>query len=163
MKETDAKNLCLSVADESEEAETAHRFAALHAARRGWRAAILAAWTPPPAGGEWVSIGEQMEEEERARAEGVLAHAGAAAAAACDEAGEAPALFLRRGPLEEAFLAVLGQEPVATVILAASSSGGGPLITAALSGGAGMELGAPLIILPSGLLGCSNEELARFA
>ena len=161
-EEQEHRRLYLSVVDESPEGEVARRYVSLHARRSGRGVALLGNIAPPPTSGEWVSIGREMEEEEHARAEQLLARA---AAEVQSLTGEAPERFLRPGFMREALFSLLEEESrIAALVLAAGRGPGspGPLV-AGFSGKDLARLTVPLIIVPEALMECSEEEIARFS
>ncbi|MDA7982449.1 MAG: universal stress protein [Alphaproteobacteria bacterium] len=156
------RQIYLSVVDESPEGSLARRYAALHA-KRGERAvALLASIDTSLAAGDWVSIGQEMEDEERARIEHLLKRAAAEVQALT---GEAPEQFIRPGTPRDALFALLEEEPrIAALVLAAGggTAGPGPLVSS-LSGKDLARLPVPLVIVPAVLESCSDEDLARFS
>ena len=83
----------LVVMDETEEAQTALRYAARRAARTGGAVELLALIAPQEFV-QWGAVQEAMEEEARLRAEAMLVQA---QDAIVEEAGIRPAVTVRQG------------------------------------------------------------------
>ncbi|MGQ0558398.1 MAG: universal stress protein [Sphingosinicella sp.] len=147
----------LVVLDETEEAQTAWRFAARRAARTGGGVDILAT-VPQQAVVEWGGVQAAMEEEARLRAEAMLVQA---SGAIVEEAGIKPSITVRQGDPVKAVSEMLKErDDIAALVLAAARDGGpGPLVSH-FSGTVAGTLPCPLIIVPEGL---DEEAINRVA
>ena len=137
----------LTVIDDTPEAESALRFAARRAVRTGGAVEILALLPQQ----EFIAFGgvqATMEEEERRRAEAIVARA---AGTLLEESGLRPAITVREGDGPKAIRDAIAENPgiVALVLGAAASGAPGALVThfAAEAG----SLPVPLMIVPGAL------------
>lgn len=138
----------LVILDETEEADSALRFAARRAARTGGQVHILAI-VPRQ---EFVAFGgvqATIEEEARSRAE-VLATA--AAGHLASESGVMPVIAVQQGDAIKVVGDYLAEHPEVSALVLGSAAGGvpGPLVAHFSSAGIG-ALPCPLYIVPGGL------------
>ena len=147
----------LVVMDDTEEAQSALRFAARRAARTGGGVDILAL-IPQPEFVQWSGVQAAMEEEARLRAEAMLVQA---SGAIMEEAGIKPSITVREGDPVKALTELLKErDDIAALVLGAAAEGGpGPLVTH-FAGAVAGSLPCPLIIVP-GVLG--EEQLERLS
>ena len=145
----------LVVMDETEESQTALRFAARRAARTGGGVEILAV-IPPQEFVQWGGVQAAMEEEARLRAEAMLVQA---SDAIVEEAGIKPSVTVRQGDPVKALTDLLKErDDISALVLAAAREGGpGPLISH-FAGSVAGSLPCPLIIVPGGL---GDEAIGR--
>lgn len=146
----------LVVMDETEEAQTALRYAARRAARTGGGVEILAL-IPQQEFVQWGAVQEAMEEEARLRAEAMLVQA---TGAIVEEAGIKPSITVKQGePIKAVSELLKEREDIAALVLGAAAEGApGPLVSH-FAGTAG-SLPCPLIVVPAGL---DDEALARLS
>ena len=145
----------LVVMDETEEAQTALRYAARRAARTGGAVELLALIEPQEFV-QWGAVQEAMEEEARLRAEALLVQA---KDAIVEEAGIRPNVTVRQGDRIKVVSEFLAErEDIGALVLAAAAEGGpGPLISH-FAGAAAGTLPCLLIIVPASL---DEEALER--
>jgi nucleotide-binding universal stress UspA family protein len=145
----------LAVVDETEEAETAVRFAARRAAKTGGALEILAIVEPQ----EFVAFGSiqaTIEAEAEERAEEVARRA---LDMLGDERGVIPRIVVKHGEPIAAIQAVLDENPeIAALVLGAARNGApGPLVSH-FSGPGMASLRCPLMVIPGAM---TREELDR--
>ncbi len=145
----------LVVMDDTEEAQSALRFAARRAARTGGGVEILAL-IPQPEFVQWGGVQAAMEEEARLRAEAMLVQA---SGAIVEEAGIKPSITVRQGDPVKALSELLKErDDISALVLGAAAEGGpGPLVSH-FAGSVAGNLPCPLIIVPGSL---SDEQLTR--
>ena len=145
----------LVVMDDTEEAQSALRFAARRAARTGGGVEILAL-IPQQEFVQWGGVQAAIEEEARLRAEAMVLQA---SGAVIEEAGVRPSILVREGdPVKVISQLIRENEDVAALVLGAAADGGpGPLVSH-FAGSVAGSLPCPLIIVPGGL---STEALDR--
>lgn len=146
----------LVVMDETEEAQTALRYAARRAARTGGAVELLALIEPQEFV-QWGAVQDAMEEEARLRAEAMLVQA---ADAIMEEAGIKPGVTVRQGDRIKVVSELLGErDDIGALVLAAAADGGpGPLISH-FAGPAAGSLPCLLIIVPAALDGEALDRL----
>ena len=147
----------LVVMDETEEAQSALRFAARRAARTGGGVDIIAL-IPQQEFVQWGAVQEAMEEEARLRAEAMLVQA---TGEIMEEAGIKPAITVKQGdPIKAVSELLAERDDIAALVLGAKAEGGpGPLVSH-FAGAAAGGLPCPLIVIPGGL---GEEDLAQFS
>ncbi|GAA4820936.1 universal stress protein [Sphingosinicella ginsenosidimutans] len=144
----------LVVMDETEEAQTALRYAARRAALSGGGVEMLG-FIAPQEFVQWGAVQEAMEEEARLRAEAMLVQA---AGAVAEDAGITPSITVRTGDPVKAIADFLKErDDIAALVLAAAEGAPGPLVSH-FAGAAAGSLPCPLIIVPAGL---DDEALGR--
>jgi len=146
----------LVVMDETEEAQTALRYAARRAARTGGAVELLALIAPQEFV-QWGAVQEAMEEEARLRAEAMLVQA---SDAIVEEAGIRPAVTVRQGESIKVVSELLAErDDIGALVLAAAAEGApGPLISH-FAGAAAASLPCLLIIVPAALDEAALERL----
>jgi nucleotide-binding universal stress UspA family protein len=148
MEGTTKPRVFLVVVDESEELQAALHYAARRAAHTGGRLALLYAIEPSELQ-HWVAIENLAREERREEAEQLLQRL-------CEEiapiAGAMPIVYIREGRRRDELLALIAEESISILVLAAGTGpeGPGPLITY-LTGQAAARLRIPITIVPGGL------------
>jgi nucleotide-binding universal stress UspA family protein len=148
MEETTKPRVFLVVVDESEELQAALHYAARRAAHTGGRIALLYVIEPSELQ-HWVAIENLAREERREEAEQLLQRL-------CEEiapiAGTMPIVYIREGRRRDELLALIAEESISILVLAAGTGpeGPGPLITY-LTGQAAARLRIPITIVPGGL------------
>ena len=147
----------LVVMDESEEAQSALRYAARRAAANGASVEMLAV-IPPQEFVEWGGVQAAMEEEARLRAEAMVLQA---SGAIVEEAGITPSITVRQGDPVRAVTELLRErDDIAALVLAAARDGGpGPLVSH-FAGSVAGTLPCPLIIVPAGLGETAGDPVA---
>lgn len=147
----------LVVIDETEEAETALRFAARRAVKTGGGVEILAL-VPAAEFVPWGGVQATIEEEARQHAEALVA---AAAGTLIAESGLKPIITVRQGDAKKVIRDVIsGNSEIAALVLAAAPNGApGPLVSHFTGADAG-TLSIPLMIVPGGL---SAEAIDRLS
>lgn len=144
----------LVVIDETREARTALRYAAVRAIKLGRTVEILAP-IPKQEFVNWTAVEATFEEEARLRAEAAVAQA---AGELVETTGVTPKITVERGDPARLVREILaGNRNVAGLMLGAAAGGNpGPLVThfAANAG----DLPCPVIIVPGGL---SFEDLEK--
>lgn len=155
---SDRTLLCIS--DDSPECRDGVYFGALRAARTQAKLAILRVIEPMDPG-LWSSMGEAMRDRMRLEALDDLQKLSDIAWTA---SAATPELIVREGGLESQIRAYIDETPsVKTLLLAASTSRGGPgpLVGAALRGSLGFgKRAVAIMIVPAGL---SDDELNDLA
>ena len=146
----------LVIIDETEEAQTALRFAAQRAERTGGSVHIVAL-VPRQQFVAFGGVQATIEEEARARAEVLVT---AAAGSMVSSAGRQATISVRQGEGTAVIRDYLAEHPeVSALVLGAAADGGpGPLVShfAAVAGG----LPCPLYVIPGSM---SDEDLARLS
>jgi nucleotide-binding universal stress UspA family protein len=148
MEEPTKPRVFLVVVDESEELQAALHYAARRAAHTGGRIALLYVIEPSELQ-HWVAIENLAREERREEAEQLLQRL-------CEEiapiAGTMPIVYIREGRRRDELLALIAEESISILVLAAGTGpeGPGPLITY-LTGQAAARLRIPITIVPGGL------------
>ncbi len=149
MEGTTNPRVFLVVVDESEELQTALRYAARRAAHTGGRIALLYVIEPSELQ-HWISIEKLAREEQREEAEQLLQRL-------CEEiapvAGTMPIVFIREGRRRDELLALIAEEPSISILVLAAGTGPegpGPLITYLIDKPAA-RLRIPITIVPGGL------------
>jgi nucleotide-binding universal stress UspA family protein len=138
----------LVVADESEEMRNALRFACRRAQHSGGRVALLAVIEPADLG-NWLGVGQVIEDDERRDAEARL-HRFA------DEAyrmtGKMPTLHLREGDRREELVKLLQEESGISLLVLGTARGNspGPIVTYLISN-LGRYVRIPLTLVPGEL------------
>ncbi len=147
----------LAIVDETEEAETAVRFAARRASKTGGALEILAVVEQQ----EFVAFGSIQATIEAEAAERAQAVAKRALDMLGDERGVIPRIVVKHGEPVAAIQAVLDENPdIAALVLGAAKSGApGPLVSH-FSGQAMASLRCPLMVIPGAL---TREELDRLS
>jgi len=147
----------LVVVDQTPEARVAARFAARRAAKTGSSVELVAVM-PPPEFSAFGGVQATMEEEERLRAEAMLA---AVAGEAEEESGLRPTQAVLQGEPAPAVRALLANRPdVAALVLGAAGEGHpGPLIAEFTGTDAG-RLPCPVTVVPGGLDAEAIERLS---
>ncbi len=147
----------LVVIDETDESESALRFAARRAAKTGGIVQILAV-VPQSEFVQWGGVQATIEEEARTRAEALVT---SAAGTLLEEAGIRPSITVRTGDPARLVRAMLNENPdVAALVLGIAASGGpGPLITY-FTGAEAANLPCPLMLIPGSL---DREALDRLS
>jgi nucleotide-binding universal stress UspA family protein len=150
----------LVVVDDSPEFEAALRYAARRARSTGGRVALLRV-IPGGSDEHWAGVREEIQRQQRAEAEALLARLG-------DEAAErsgSPSIFLiEEGDPQTAIRKVVGEDPEIKILVLASASGSrgpGPLVSALMKQGgtfSGRKL--PVTLVPGELTDAEIEDLA---
>ncbi|MET0249969.1 MAG: universal stress protein [Sphingobium sp.] len=138
----------LVVVDESQEAETALRFAARRAAKTGGAVRILAL-IPPSEFVQWGGVQATMEDEAVQRAEALVT---SAAGTLTEESGIRPSILVKQGDPIAVVRDMLDEmDDVAALVLGAAAIGHpGPLVSHFAGADAG-RLPCPVMIIPGGL------------
>ncbi|MEO7654256.1 MAG: universal stress protein [Sphingomicrobium sp.] len=147
----------LVVVDDSAEARVALRFAARRAAKTNGRLEVLGIVEPQ----DFVQFGgvqAAIEEEQRARIEGVVS---SAIGEILDEAGVEANVVLQQGEASKTLHDYLvGRDDVSALVLGAAPSGSpGPLVTSFCGNDAG-KLPVPVMLIPGSL---SDERLEQLS
>ncbi len=147
----------LVIIDETEEAETALRFAARRAAKTGGAVEVLVI-IPPEDFIAWGGVQAAMEEEALDHAEEVVARG---LDMLGEEAVRAPEIKVRKGAPATVIRDAIADNPeIGALVLGAAKSGNpGPLVAQFTGVDAG-TLSCPIMIVPGGL---SREELDRLS
>ncbi len=147
----------LVVVDESPESEIALRFAARRAVKTGGGVEILALMPPQ----EFIAFGgvqATIEEEERQRAEGLVARA---AGALVTESGLKPRITVREGDAPKVVREVIaGDAEIAALVLGAAASGAPGALVSHFTGADAGALPVPVIIVPGSL---TPEQIDRLS
>lgn len=150
----------LVVVDDSPEFEAALRYASRRARSTGGRVAMLRI-IPGGSDEHWSGVREEIQRQQRAEAEALLARLGEDAAA---RSGATPLFLIEEGDPQSAIRKVCGDDSeIKILVLAAGggSRGPGPLVSAVLKQGAafgGRKL--PVTIVPGELSDAEIEDLA---
>ena len=145
----------LTVIDDTPEALSALRFAARRAVKTGGGVEILALLPPQ----EFIAFGgvqATIEEEQRQRAEGLVARA---AGTILEESGVRPSLTVREGDGPKVIRQMIADNPrIAALVLGAAPGAPGALVShfAAEAG----TLPVPLMIVPGGLDAAAIDRLS---
>jgi nucleotide-binding universal stress UspA family protein len=147
----------LVVIDETEESETALRFAARRAAKTGGAVEILVL-VPKQDFVAWGGVQATIESEAMENAEALVMRATTMLGA---DLGEQPEVKVRQGDAIAVIHAALADNPnIAALVLGAATSGSpGPLVSHFAGADSG-SLPCPLMIVPGGL---SREALDRLS
>lgn len=157
MGEDSAKRTYLVVVDDSEEARVALRFAARRAAKTSGRLEVLGLVEPQ----DFVQFGgvqAAIEEEQRARIEGVVS---SAIGEILDESGVEANIVLQSGEPARALRDYIGErEDVSALVLGAAPSGNpGPLVSSFCGNDSG-KLPVPVMLIPGSLSDDRLEHLS---
>lgn len=150
----------LVVVDDSPEFEAALRYASRRARSTGGRVALLKV-IPGGSDEHWSGVREEIEREQRAEAEALLARLGEEAT---ERSGSAPVFLIEAGEPQGAIKKVVNDDPEIKILVLAAGSGArgpGPLVSAVLKQGAafgGRKL--PVTIVPGELTEKDIEDLA---
>ncbi|PZO89265.1 MAG: universal stress protein [Sphingomonas sanxanigenens] len=147
----------LVVIDETDESESALRFAARRAAKTGGGVQILAVVAQSEFV-QWGGVQATMEEEARTHAEALVT---SAAGTLVEEAGVRPSITVRTGdPVKLVREALAANPNVAALVLGVAANGGpGPLV-AHFTGAEAANLPCPLMLIPGSL---TREALDRLS
>lgn len=149
----------LVVVDDSPEFDAALRYAARRARSTGGRVALLR--VIPDGGDEhWSGVREEIEREQRAEAEELMARVGQEAQ---ERSGQAPEFLIEQGSAPDAIRKVVADDAeIKILVLAAalSARGPGPLVAAALKPGGFGGRKLPVTIVPGELTEADIEDLA---
>lgn len=147
----------LVIIDETEEAETALRFAARRAAKTGGGLEVLVL-IPPQEFVAWGGVQATIESEAREHAEEVVRHAIETLA---QESRMAPVITVRKGDAVAAIRETLAENlEIGALVLGAAKSGNpGPLVNHFTGTDSG-ALPCPVMIVPGSL---TNEALDRLS
>ncbi len=138
----------LVVVDETQEAETALRFAARRAAKTGGTVRILAL-IPPSEFVQWGGVQATIEDEARQRAEALVS---GAAGTLMDESGIRPSITVRQGEPVTVVRAMLEEtDNVAALVLGAASSGPPGALVSHFAGTDAGRMPCPIMIIPGAL------------
>ena len=147
----------LVVVDESEEAETALRFAARRAAKTAGSIRILAL-VPPAEFVQWGGVQATMEDEARQRAEALVT---SAAGTLTEESGIRPSITVRQGDAVAVVRETLDEmTDVAALVLGAAASGHPGALVSHFAGADAGKLPCPIMVIPGGL---SAEAIDRLS
>ena len=152
------QRIFLIVVDETEEMRVALRYAALRARHTGGRVAFLYAIEPSELT-QWMAVETIEREENRAKAEALLAKLSAEVQ---EISGTQPVIYIREGRRRDELLALIAEEPSISVLVLAAGSGPdgpGPLITSLL-GKMAAGVRVPITIVPGRL---DEAQLAALA
>ncbi|AQR60454.1 universal stress protein UspA [Brevundimonas sp. LM2] len=150
----------LVVVDDSPEFEAALRYAARRARSTGGRVALLRI-LPDGSDEQWAGVRDEIQRQQRAEAEILLARLGEEAQ---QRSGSAPIFLIEEGEPQAAIRKVCGEDAEIKILVLASASGSrgpGPLVSAVLKQGAafgGRKL--PVTIVPGELTDAEIEDLA---
>lgn len=154
--ERDLPRTFLVLVDDSEEMQTALRFACRRAQATNGRVVLMRVIEPPDFQ-HFRFIGAKMEREARADAERRLQRLAAEVQKTC---GQTPMLLVREGRAADQIVETIKEEPdISVLVLAArkGKDGPGPLISG-LSGTFGARLRVPVMVVPANL---TDEEMDR--
>ena len=138
----------LVVADDSEEMKNALRFACRRAQHSGGRVALLAVIEPADLG-NWLGVGQVIEDDQRRDAEAMLHRM-------ADETykmtGKMPVLHLREGDRREELVKLLQEETGVSLLVLGTAKGNapGPIVTHLMSN-LGKNVRVPLTLVPGEL------------
>lgn len=138
----------LVVVDETQEAETALRFAARRAAKTGGSVRILAL-IPPSEFVQWGGVQATMEDEAIQRAEALVT---SAAGTLTEESGIRPSITVRQGDAVAVVRAMLEEtDDVAALVLGAAAIGPPGALVSHFAGVDAGRAPCPIMIIPGGL------------
>lgn len=150
----------LVIADDSPEAETALKFAALRAKNTGASVTILSVVSPTTFE-HWAGVREEVAREAKSTAEHVVGHF---TSLAQNMADITPDAIYREGDFKSELAATIADDPdIKILILAANpdrKKGPGPLIAALTKDGLFTDHALPVVVVP-GLI--TEEELHAIA
>lgn len=147
----------LVVIDETDESESALRFAARRAAKTGGGVQILAVVAQSEFV-QWGGVQATMEEEARAHAEALVT---SAAGTLVEEAGVRPSITVRTGdPVKLVREALAANPNVAALVLGVAANGGPGSLVAHFTGAEAANLPCPLMLIPGSL---TREALDRLS
>lgn len=149
----------LVVVDDSPEFDAALRYAARRARSTGGRVVLLRV-LPDSSDEHWSGVREEIQRQQRAEAETLLARLGEEAN---ERSGAQPVFLIETGEPLDAIRKVVGEDPEIKILVMAFAGGGraGPLVSAFLKQGAaftGRKL--PVTIVPGELTDKEIEDLA---
>jgi nucleotide-binding universal stress UspA family protein len=150
----------LVVVDDSPEFEAALRYACRRARSTGGRVALLRV-IPRGSDEHWSGVREEIQRQQRAEAEALLARLGDEAT---ERSGAAPLFLIEEGDAQGAIKKVVGEDAEIKILVLAAGAGArgpGPLVAAVLKQGAafgGRML--PVTIVPGELTEKDIEDLA---
>lgn len=156
--ETGHRPKFLAVVDDSPECAKAVRFAARRCARLGASIVLLGVVTPP-ADETWLGVGEVMQAEAEAKAEGLIE---SAADSVRSLAGLEPEKVVRTGSKADEMVKLIeADEDISLLVLAAGTGGSGPgPLVGALAGKSAGTFPIPVAIVPGHL---ADEEIDALA
>ncbi len=138
----------LVVVDETQEAETALRFAARRAAKTGGAVRILAL-IPPSEFVQWGGVQATIEDEAIQRAEALVT---SAAGTLTEESGIRPSITVRQGDAVTVVRAMLEEtDDVAALVLGAAAIGPPGALVSHFAGADAGRMPCPIMVIPGGL------------
>jgi len=143
------ERIFLVVVDESEEMQTALRYASRRARKTNGRVALLYVIEPAEFQ-HWLGVERVMQDEARQQAEQTLQ---ALAAKVQTESGSLPILHVREGRRRDELLALIEEEPSISLLvlgMATGREGPGPLVTYLVSQMGG-QMRVPVTLVPGQL------------
>lgn len=142
------ERIFLVIADDTEEMKNALRFACRRAQHSGGRVALLAVIEPSDLG-NWLGVGQVIEDDERRDAETRLHHL---ADQAYRMTGKMPTLHLREGDRCEELVKLLQEETGISLLVLGTAKGSspGPIVTYLMSH-LGKNVRIPLTLVPGEL------------
>lgn len=149
----------LVVVDDTPEFEAALRYAARRARSTGGRVALLRVLSTST-DEHWTGVREEIEREQRAEAEALLARIGEETA---ERSGAAPLFLIEQGEPQDAIRRAVNDDPEIKILVLATASGSrgpGPLVSAVLKHGVGAGRKLPVTIVPGEL---TESEIADLA
>ncbi|WP_159713331.1 universal stress protein [Geminicoccus flavidas] len=138
----------LVVADETEEMSNALRFAGRRAQHSGGRVALLAVVEPADLG-NWLGVGQVIEDDQRRDAEALLHRM---AEEAYRMTGKMPILHLREGDRREEVVKLLQEDKTISLLVLGTAKGSspGPIVTYLMSH-LGGSIRIPVTLVPGDL------------
>ncbi|HWL69725.1 MAG TPA: universal stress protein [Geminicoccus sp.] len=138
----------LVVADETEEMSNALRFAGRRAQHSGGRVALLAVVEPADLG-NWLGVGQVIEDDQRRDAETLLHRM---AEEAYRMTGKMPILHLREGDRREEVVKLLQEDKTISLLVLGTAKGSspGPIVTYLMSH-LGSSIRIPVTLVPGDL------------
>ena len=138
----------LVVADETEEMSNALRFAGRRAQHSGGRVALLAVVEPSDLG-NWLGVGQVIEDDQRRDAETLLHRM---AEEAYRMTGKMPILHLREGDRREEVVKLLQEDRTISLLVLGTAKGSspGPIVTYLMSH-LGSSIRIPVTLVPGDL------------
>jgi nucleotide-binding universal stress UspA family protein len=138
----------LVVADETEEMSNALRFAGRRAQHSGGRVALLAVIEPADLG-NWLGVGQVIEDDQRRDAETLLHRM---AEEAYRMTGKMPILHLREGDRREEVVKLLQEDKTISLLVLGTAKGSspGPIVTYLMSH-LGSSIRIPVTLVPGDL------------